>query len=49
MIKKYSICAATVAGVLLVLLDMGTHGGTGFLIGGCILLGAALIAAHSRP
>jgi hypothetical protein len=48
MLKRYSIPAATVAGALLVILDMGTKGGTGFLVGGCILLGSAIIAAHLR-
>jgi hypothetical protein len=49
MIKRHSISAATVAGVFLVVLDIlnGTPGG--FLVSGCILLGAALVAAHSRP
>ena len=42
---KYSTRAAVVGGVLLVVLDIfvGPNGG-GFLIGGCILLGAAVIA-----
>jgi hypothetical protein len=49
MVKRHSITAATIAGVLLVVLDIfnGTPGG--FLVSGCILLGAALVAAHSRP
>jgi hypothetical protein len=46
--KQYSIVAATIAGAILVILDMGTKGGTGFLVAGCILLGSALIAAHVR-
>jgi hypothetical protein len=45
---KYSIPAAAVFGVTLIVLDaMGRHPGA-MLIGGCILLGSALIASSKR-
>lgn len=47
--KKHSITIAVVAACCLIVLDiMGGMPGA-FLISGCILLGAALVAAHSRP